>query len=179
MRVSIAKFFGVVVLAAAFGLGATAVVAAAEGPADVLKAFFAAAGKGDLAACKAMSTGRVAEKVPQPKTRSFRRMKRIGVSFKSVEDVQIKGNLATAVVYLDKQKLVAAFVNSIMAYWDRKNPNQDPKARQAKYNQIKTFATGFAERVNRFDALLEKKNGKWLVSRLMVCRPEGKPAAKP
>jgi len=164
------KFFGVVVVVVALGLGAPAVVAAAQGPADVLAAFFAAAAKGDLAACQALSTGQVAQKLPQPKTRSYRRMKRIGVSFKTVEDVRIKGNLATAVVLLDKQKLVQAFVDSIMAYWDRKNPKPDPKARQAKFQQVKTFALGFADRVNKFDALLELKNGKWLVARLMVCR---------
>lgn len=170
MRVSIMKFFGVVVVVAALGLGAPASVTAAQGPADVLAAFFAAAAKGDLATCKALSTGQVAQKLPQPKTRSYRRMKRIGVSFNTVEDVRIKGNLATAVVLLDKQKLVQAFVDSIMAYWDRKNPKQDPKARQAKFQQVKTFALGFADRVNKFDALLELKNGKWLISRLMVCR---------
>jgi len=157
------------VMAAALGLGAPVAVAAAQGPAEVLAAFFAAAGKGDLAACKALSTGQVAQKLPQPKTRSFRRMKRIGVSFRTVEDVRIKGNLATAVVLLDKQKLVQAFVDSIMAYWDRTH-KPDPKAREAKFKQVKTFALGFADRVNKFDALLELKNGKWLVARLMVCR---------
>ncbi len=169
MRVSIMKFFGVVVVMAALGLGAPATVAAAQGPADVLAAFFAAAAKGDLAACQALSTGQVAQKLPQPKTRSFRRMKRIGVSFQGVEEVRIKGNLATAVVLLDKQKLVQAFVDSIMAYWDRTH-KPDPKAREAKFKQVKTFALGFADRVNKFDALLELKNGKWLIARLMVCR---------
>lgn len=171
MRVSTLKLFRVVVMAAALGLGTMVGVAAAQGPAEALAAFFAAAGKGDLAACKALSTGQVAQKLPQPKTRSFRRMKRIGVSFKGVEDIRIKGNLATAVVLLDKQRLVQAFVDSIMAYWDRKNPKKDAKAREAKFKQVKTFALGFAERVNKFDALLQKRNGKWLVARLMVCRP--------
>jgi hypothetical protein len=170
MRVGIVKFLGMAVLAAALGLGSTVGVAAAAGPDEALAAFFAAAGKGDLAACKALSTGRVAEKLPQPKTRSYRRMKRIGVSFKGVEDLRIKGSLATAVVVLDKQKLVQAFVDSIMAYWDRTH-KPDPKARDAKFQQVKKFALGFAERVNKFDALLELKNGKWLVARLMVVRP--------
>ncbi len=169
MRVSTLKIFGVFTMAAALGLGSMVGEAAAKGPAEVLTAFFAAAAKGDLAAIKALSTGQVAQKLPQPRTRSYRRMKRIGVSFKGVEDVRIKGHLATAVVLLDKQKLVQAFVDSIMAYWDRTH-KPDAKAREAKFQQVKKFALGFADRVNKFDALLELKNGKWLVARLMVCR---------
>jgi hypothetical protein len=169
MPVRIFKFLGLIALAVALGLGTMVGAAAAQGPADVLKAFFTAAGKGDLAACKSMSTGELAQKLPQPKTRGFRRMKRIGVSFQSVENVKVKGDMATAVVMLDKQKLVQAFVDSIMAYWDRTH-KPDPKARDAKFQQVKNFALGFAERVNRFDALVTKKSGKWLVSRLAVCR---------
>ena len=164
-------------VAAVFSLGLFGGVAAAAGPADAVKAFFAAAAKGDLKAYKELSTGRMLRKIPKPGSSGYKSMTVIGSSLKSVDNVQVKGDKAQAVAHLDVKKIEAAIMAS--AKEDLAKRVKDPKKQAEQLKKYEKMAATYAKRMSTVKVLLERKGGKWLVSRLKRIEPakaETKPA---
>ena len=176
MRAGRVKSLWVITLAAVFSLGLFVGVAAAAGPADAVKAFFGAAANGDLKAYKALTTGQMAKRPPKPGSRNYKMMKMIGEAFKSVDNVQIKGDKATAVAHMDSKKLAAGIIATTKEDLEKKI--KDPKKRAKQLKMIRAFAAIFAIRLSKFNVELEKKDGKWLVSRLKPIKPKKKAPPK-
>ena len=136
-------------------------------PEATIKAFFAAAAKGDVDAMKKMVTGDNAAKlVGKTDAKSIAMMKAFGAAFKDASDVKIDKDTATATVNLDKDKLVALFLDAQKAkIAEMKDPKQKAQA-EKMMALFKAMAPKLAEKMSKFPVKLAKKDGKWLITDL-------------
>jgi hypothetical protein len=147
-----------------------AAAAQAAGPKDTVVAFMAAAAKGDMAAVKKLSTGKVLNAIVEAEKKgpkSVEKMKKFGVGFKEVGDIKQDGDKAEGIVVIDikkamtdkekkKMAMIVALVKAMAA------KEKDPAKKASLLAKLKQFESGLL----KMKARLVKKGGAWLMSEL-------------
>ncbi|MBU1742564.1 MAG: hypothetical protein KKC37_13560 [Proteobacteria bacterium] len=148
----------VLALVMSLGLAGTALAAS---PVDTIKAYFAAAAKGDLEGMKKLTTGRANEDINKATPRDKQIIPGIGAAFQKVTDVKITGDKATAIAHLDATKLAKVM-------WDTGKVNlakiKDPKQRAQAEKFMKDMYKKMALEIWKLKVELVKKGGAWLIS---------------
>ena len=136
---------------------------AAATPEAALKAYFNAGAKGDGETMKKLSTGEALKDTPKPGSRDFTIMMKISAAFKSVSDVKIAGNQATAVVYFETKKMY----DLMMEIGRRKLATiKDPAQRAKAVEFMKAKKLELARKIYKLQARLVKTGAGWLVAGL-------------
>ena len=156
----------VLTIVVVFGLSSMALIGcggstpSADTPETAVKGLFAAAAKGDADGMKKYLTGKALKGMPKPGSKGYEMVKTFGAALKSVEDVKIKGDKATATVKLDADAMKKLIMKKAKAMIDK---IKDPKMKAKMLEQIKKQAA----KMSKFPVALVKEGGKWKVSKMM------------
>ncbi len=135
--------------------------ALAASPGDTVKAYFAAAAKGDFDGMKKLTTGRAQENINKASPQAKKIIPGMGAAFQKVTDVKVTGDKATAIAHLDPVKVAKVM-------WDMGKANlakiKDPKQRAQAEKFMKTMFQKMAMQISKLRVELVKKGGDWLIS---------------
>ncbi|MBU0513500.1 MAG: hypothetical protein KJ621_01895 [Proteobacteria bacterium] len=145
-------------LALSLGLAATAL---AGSPSGTVKAYFAAAAKGDFEGVKKVTTGKARMNIEKASPQSKKIIPGMGAAFTGVTDEKITGDKATAIAHLDPAKVAKVM-------WDMGQASlakiKDPKQRAQAEKMLKGMFASMAKKISKLKVDLVKKGGAWLIS---------------
>ncbi len=142
------------------GTGPTPRLAEVRGKiADVVRAFFRAGARGDLAAARRLSFGRMRRDLPLPDDDLFPVWRLVCAAFQAVGRVAIVGRRATVRVYLDEPTLVGRLIRL------RWGVVVHPRKQLLAWRFIQHQVRG---RLDKLRLVVIDQEGQWLVSDLMA-----------
>lgn len=126
--------------------------------------YLQATAEGDFEARERLSTGLASHYNARPGTARFQFHQAFARTFLGLGRIEIKKDLATAVVRFDRRELTRLMCRSARARLMKLHP--DPRTRRKMERHIRTWAPIQARRMSRLRVWLVKKDGRWLIHRV-------------
>ncbi|MCF8042815.1 MAG: hypothetical protein K9K65_01975 [Desulfarculaceae bacterium] len=136
----------------------------AGSPKDSADSFFRALAKGDVQEARKYSSDKVLQEAPPQGSEEYLTMTVWGKAYKSLENVKINEDIATATVHLDGKLIVDHMVK--LELERKKADTKDQSELATIKGHMEASAPRFAKKMSKLPVTLKKQGDTWLIQQM-------------